>query len=514
MKSAFAKALQISVVTLVTTAILNTIHSHKLLHDQSAEIISANEFIFPEKVVSHVEKGHSNLKKDSKVKISEEAMAQKNGVENTVASRKVEESLAKVSEVSQRKETVSTKRNDGLKESKESISSTDRYDPKKYNEALKLVTKPLLNETTGGQFFRQGFWGGFVNQLHQYTAVVILAEEGKHKQILLESIRWRDNHGTRHHVRHEILFDVVHWNSFYPVLPRFVRHDPVLHSDVSVKDHLVGRGYISKPLIVWKEEHDAIENATNVFPLGLFDAQYSNRYGRYTRNIQEQKQEREDWDKAMTAGAFRPHPEMQKLVDRYLENRVEDDQDSVSSMKGNSSDYIMLHARIEPDMQEHPPCKDKKVTNFTDILTSIQEYFPEPPAKKLILALDRRLLERGIDDPNNTNELQKYNLKVLNEIIKSGLWGGRVEVMEAGITFVERSNHPIYTKYPSLVGSIVDFFLAQNAKMFIGTEVSSWSNAVARYRLYSNSMNNYVYRPEGVVRITPEGTKVSQVFLC
>ena len=48
-----------------------------------------------------------------------------------------------------------------------------------------------------------------------------------------------------------------------------------------------------------------------------------------------------------------------------------------------------------------------------------------------MLALDRRLLERGIDDPKNTNELQMYNLKVLNEIIKNGLWGGRVEVLEA-----------------------------------------------------------------------------------
>ena len=29
---------------------------------------------------------------------------------------------------------------------------------------------------------------------------------------------------------------------------------------------------------------------------------------------------------------------------------------------------MVLHARIEPDMQRHLVCADKKVTNFTDIL--------------------------------------------------------------------------------------------------------------------------------------------------
>ena len=383
------------------------------------------------------------------------------------------------------------------------------YNKETYEQTLEAVSKPFKNETTGAQYFSQGFWGGFVNQYQMFAAIMILAEEGNHKQILLESIRWRDNHGTKQHLRHEVFFDVVHWNSFYPVVPRLVRHDPVAHSDVSVTVRH------DKPIIGWKEGNEAINNATNVFPLGLFDAQYSNKYGQYTRGISERGKPMAEWDKVMTATAFRPHPELQMLIDSYFSiTNISQANGFASKPQGSSLDYIMLHARIEPDMQMHPVCKDKKVTNFTDILTSIQNHFPEPPAEKLILALDRRLLERGIDDPKNTNVLQKHNLNVLNEIIKSGLWGGRVKVMEAGVIFAEQSRHPIYSKFPSLTGSIVDFFLAQNARVFIGTEVSTWSTAAIRYRFYKSNLLNYAYRPGEVFNVTPVGTKSPPGFRC
>lgn len=507
MRVAFGKKLQITLsVVLVTSFIFTSFYQRQLLLDsgkhQTPDNISLKEFKRAENVngiiqiADHDKKGQNNMEIERNVGVSVEAIPREVASEKFVKERKIDESLAKDSESSQVKK----------------LSSTDRYKPESYEKTFELVTKPFSNETTGGQYYGQGFWGGFVNQFQMLTALMILAEEGKHKQLLLESIRWKDTHGTKAHVRHELLFDVVYWNSFYPILPRFVRHDPVLHSDVSVD--IMTKNYHYKPFIKWKQEKEAIENATNVFPLGIFDAQYSNKYGQYTRKVREKKRDRAEWDKVMTTGAFRPHPEIQILVDKYLDNWVEDDNNILRGIQDNSPDYIMLHARIEPDMQEHPVCKDRKVTNFTDILTSIQQHFPEPPAKQLILALDRRLLERGADDPKNTNELQKYNLKVLNEIVKNGLWGGRVKVMEAGITFVEKSNHPVYAVYPSLVGSIVDFFLAQNAKMFIGTEVSSWSNAVERYRFYKNNSQNYVYRPGEIVWNTPEGTNAPQVFFC
>jgi hypothetical protein len=521
MKAVFAKFLQITIVTLVGSFILTSFYQHQLLLDsgknQSSNTISIKEFKRQENVdrinliANHDEKGQNNIETEGNVIVSGTAKSREKGAEKSVTrTRFDEELLAKGSEGSQIKTTVSAKRSKGVREN---ISPTDAYDPKIYDKTMDLVTKSFSNETTGGQYFSQGFWGGFVNQYQMFTAMMILAEEGKHRQLLLESIRWKDTHGTKAHVRHELLFDVVHWNSFYPVLPRFVRHDPVLHSDVSVD--IMAKKYHYKRFIKWKDGKEAIENATNVFPLGLFDSQYSNKYGGYTRDVRERKKERKEWDKVMTDGAFRPHPEMQMLIDKYLDN-VEDDDDNVlvNGIQRDSSNYIMLHARIEPDMQQHPMCLDRKVTNLTDILASIQEHFPKPPAEKLILALDRRVLENGADDPENTNELQKYNLKVLNEIGKTGLWGGRVRVMEAGVSFVETSGHPVYTTYPNLVGSIVDFFLAQNAKMFIGTEVSSWSNAVIRYRFYKNRMQNYVYRPGEIVWDTPEDTPFPQVFFC
>lgn len=385
------------------------------------------------------------------------------------------------------------------------------YNKEEYTNQLEMITKPFANETTGAQFYKQGFWGGFVNQLQKFVGLMILAHEQNHKQILLPSIRWRDQHGSLAHLRHELLFDVVHWNSFYPILPRFVTHDPVLHSDVGIE--IMSRQYYWKPKILWKETKEAIENATNVFPLGLFDAQYSNKYGQYTRDITERGYPRDEWEIVMTATALRPHPEVQQLVDNYLDT-FSKQIERAKNQESGSSDYMLLHARVEPDMQVHTPCQDKKVTNFTDILTSIQDHFSEPPANNLILALDRGLLEKGVDDPKNTNELQKYNLKVLNEVVTNGLWGGRVKVLEAGRTFMEKSGHPYYGRFPSLMGSIVDFFLAQNSKVFIGTEVSSWSNAVTRFRFYNNKKQNYVYRPGNVIQDTLDDLKAPHPFLC
>jgi len=78
------------------------------------------------------------------------------------------------------------------------------------------------------------------------------------------------------------------------------------------------------------------------------------------------------------------------------------------------------------------------------------------------------------------------NLAALNNAIDHGLWGGRVIVFEAGAEGA--ANSTIFKNYPGISGAIIDFYLATEATVFIGTAVSSFSNDVWTTLLYEDRM--------------------------
>jgi hypothetical protein len=51
-------------------------------------------------------------------------------------------------------------------------------------------------------------------------------------------------------------------------------------------------------------------------------------------------------------GAFRPHPEIQVMIDRFIDENIK--------TKEEDRGFMVLHARIEPDMQNHPVCKVRR----------------------------------------------------------------------------------------------------------------------------------------------------------
>jgi hypothetical protein len=72
----------------------------------------------------------------------------------------------------------------------------------------------------------------------------------------------------------------------------------------------------------------------------------------------------------MLQGAMRPHPELQAILDRLLQNSSLLALGQSTSTAGTLSaplqlDYMTLHARVEPDMQKHVMCREKKVLNLT-----------------------------------------------------------------------------------------------------------------------------------------------------
>jgi len=371
---------------------------------------------------------------------------------------------------------------------------TKRYDPIEYKIQFEESIKPLRNISTC--VFMHRFYGGFCNQYLMFTSVMIMVEATNHSQILLHPLKWKDTMGTYELYAHSLFFDVVHWNTYYPRLPRLVTYDETLHPDVIV--HYMDT---EKPKSYWNITFP-YKNATKPYAIGHKKSTVAwANYRRYSRKIESGKINRSDAELLMIREAFKPHPSIQQIIDDFK---------SLHQMKN----IMVWHARIEPDMQKHPVCKDYKVTNISDILDMIYEKYEEPPVSTVLIALDRSLLEEEVSDPSKTNELALHNLHVLNEIMSKGMWGGRVKVLEAGSQLAKHSGSKFLTKVSTLVGSIINFFLFLEADIFIGTKVSSWSHYVMMYRFFREKKMNYFYQPKGLDWVTPPLVDHPPRFIC
>ena len=365
------------------------------------------------------------------------------------------------------------------------------FNETEYLAELKVSTKALSNLNTSAYFGNAiGFRSGYRNMAMTFMGFLLLNDQAGHPQVLLQSLKWRDQ-DSNVFVPHEELFDVVHWNSFYPDVPRLVSYNESLHTDVRV------RFYSDTTRVDWQVARP-LENATMPYALGkrrhhVFGA-YRNWSNRVSRSIEKMK----TFERKVFEGAWRPHPKIQLIIDNFLTTQ-------------NVEDLMVLHARIEPDMQRHNVCPDKKVTNFTDILSSMYSKFPTPPADTVLLMLNRNWLEKEGTDPNSENQLAVHNLRVLNDAFKNGLWDGRVKVIEAGTALAENTE---YHKNRLLVGGIINYYLALGAKIFVGTEISSYSSDVVRERFYKGAKQNYFYYPDEMRWMTPPDVQGPPEFSC
>ena len=159
--------------------------------------------------------------------------------------------------------------------------------------------------------------------------------------------------------------------------------------------------------------------------------------------------------------------------------------------------------------------KSKKVIHLKQILAALEAKFPIPPATCAFIPINRKYLERegypNKSNPNLTNWVAVENLKILNHAVKHGLWNGTVKVFEFGASAL---NGTRFAKRPSTTGALLDFYIASNANIFVGTEVSSYSHDLAATRFYAGNVQNYRYTPDGVVEWTTKTTKQPPEFEC
>ena len=367
---------------------------------------------------------------------------------------------------------------------------TEAADAQKAQRDFEIATTPNPDLPTLA-YFERAFYSGFRNEGMVFTAFVMYAVENNFTQILLPTIRWKDLYGTNRPVPHEKLFDVIHWNSLYPALPRFVSYDPVAHRELQNSNKM--RWAISDPE----------KTATRPFAYGRYP-KLMNKYKHYTKRMLHagDNPSLNPVDLSMMRGAFRPHPDLQQHIQR-LGGSMDD-----QTFDGS---YMALHARVEPDMQRHPVCRDKKVISLQAIFDLMQTQFPEPPASKLFIAINRPMLEKEGSNPDGDNQVAVENLAVLNRASVGGLWDGRVKVFEAGMPSIKNTR---FEAYPGISGAAVDYFLAVGAKLFVGTEVSTFSTDLIAARFYRGNKANYHYSPTGLQLVTTQNSTVPPRFHC
>eukprot|EP00534_Pseudo-nitzschia_fraudulenta_P015282 CAMPEP_0201232660 /NCGR_PEP_ID=MMETSP0852-20130820/4504_1 /ASSEMBLY_ACC=CAM_ASM_000632 /TAXON_ID=183588 /ORGANISM="Pseudo-nitzschia fraudulenta, Strain WWA7" /LENGTH=672 /DNA_ID=CAMNT_0047525169 /DNA_START=36 /DNA_END=2054 /DNA_ORIENTATION=+ len=472
------------------------------------------------------------------------------------------------------------------------LRKQDEYGPAQAHWSTRAMAKdPSGNSITTYAFIplrSKGFIAGFRNQMIALTMLALHANAGSHHELLIDSLKPKDTHGSEQRNPLYFYFDIEHWNkhsydeavhkkdlpgdwfslppgdNYRPLrtpnwLPRLVFADRNLHTEWNVRKarhrlEATPPNEMTRPYGYFRK-----------MPMTLYEYRmYASWKGAWKmpREIQ-----RNPVEIMMLKGALKPHLVMQNLVDRskdYMREQAlkvsggaavagEAAITAAASMSMTTTTtpktfrYMTLHARVEPDMQVHPVCRDAKVTRLREIVDFVEAKWPdEPPVDAIFLPINRQGLEKqgklpegynnATDFSNNTNWIAVENLKLLNELtghrydgtattneaatVYGGMWKGRVPVFEFGS---EALSGTVYSKRPSLSGSILNYFLALDADIFIGTEVSSYSNDILGARFFrerrSNDdwdlrTNNYKYRPEGLVQWVDAANPVLHSFDC
>jgi hypothetical protein len=380
-------------------------------------------------------------------------------------------------------------------------------------------------------YYKGRLTSGYRNQMMAFTIMILHSLRHDHGQFLMNSVQQKDTYGTNKYIEFSWLWDVPHWNSHYPILPRLVHYDPLMHSQFSNKTRSWFRFVDDDDGSNWfgNSSTFATKNKpTRPFTYGLqhrlFSAymQYGKGKGPYTAP----NGHRHPAEILMLKGAMRPHRDFQKIIDRLLHSMLalpaeQGTATSLSSSAENKTtaavDYMTLHARVEPDMQAHTVCGERKVLNLTSIFEFLEAHWKDPPAPRIFMPINRQILEeqgrvnKKKRHPQKTNWIAIENLKALNRARDDGLWGGRVKVFEFGSKALSGTQ---YGERPSTAGAMLNFFIGVNAKIFIGTEVSSYSHDLLATRFFRGLKDNYKYLPDGLHAWTPPGTEDPPGFRC
>ncbi|GFH59477.1 hypothetical protein CTEN210_15953 [Chaetoceros tenuissimus] len=362
---------------------------------------------------------------------------------------------------------------------------------------------------------------GFCNQLWRFTGFFFLAAENNCSYVLIENLFWKDTHGTNQFVPHDFFFNVERWNTFHQDLPAFVSFDPELDIDIytlpstnitilTAKNASYTYGY--RPNVKYKKVN--WKNATKPIPIAHVNPNQSiNRFRQTMRSISNGQHPipNENIYRSILSGALEPHQYIMEIITDILK------------ILRNGEGFMTIHMRVEPDMlrQQHI-CNEKRVTSIRNITELIYNKYPEPPVDHILLPVAFDVMEKMEQNiVNKSNEfltdielLNRQNLADLKNLLTDGMYDGKVKVLLAGSKLIVDKANPYYRKYNVFTGSVLNYFISIESKIFVGTETSSWSSSISNARLFRGNLENYFFNPNGLNHVTPFNDTKPHRFIC
>lgn len=238
------------------------------------------------------------------------------------------------------------------------VDDSNAYNTTLYRMQVHQTLEPIANKST--VYLYQRFWAGFCNQYMMFVGVIYKTQDAHHEQFIEDSMQFKDTYGTEHYIPFQNLFDVVHWNSFYPALPRFVRYDRNLHLDANMfvpEVTIAGKRYSSGAHLsgnvtrVGSTERNFFDNSTNPKPIIFLPREMNNRYKQVIKKVVQNRKRNEEGatldasHALILKEALRPHPEIQSMIDANAD---------VLRNGSLQEKFMVLHARVEFDMVRLP----------------------------------------------------------------------------------------------------------------------------------------------------------------
>ena len=219
---------------------------------------------------------------------------------------------------------------------------------------------------------------------------------------------------------------------------------------------------------------------------------------------------------------LRPSQHLQKSITDSINRAVQNH----TQQNDHQPRLLALHPRIEQEMLGHR-CNKHMESNITRLLDHIQTFTPFHDGNNsnsyrfdsVFMAVSKEGVEKESNKGGHIGEIINHNRLALRQFRKVGLFNG-IPLFESGtesaakiqLPMISNNNASSATNFVSvvdlgvieLVASIIDFFTAVSADIFVGVKGSTFSTDVSSVRYYQHKEDgggeNYVVGPYGIER--------------
>ena len=237
---------------------------------------------------------------------------------------------------------------------------------------------------------------------------------------------------------------------------------------------------------------------------------------------------------ALISKALQPRKDWQEVAKQCIQQSVSP---TSSTERSTAPSYLALHARIEVNMMIHKKCGGQMEKNLTKIFHMVDDFVQDfnthnkkqPPIDRVFVAVSREGMLQSTKDIKKVNQTEVSqtahdNYKMLlsrsvsststSHATRSHSSDRQPSVFECGEVWMDtwyakqKRQHSSQQQnvYGSFLPSLINFYVATQAEVFVGVSKSSWSTDVWTTRYYQGKGDgNYQYTPNGITQLDHGG---------